>query len=130
MQQYCTLEGIKTRYEIFGSTSDNRLMKIIEQQSILIHVQLKSLPDEAPDLQLILPIAAEEICYGEFLLSEAGANVMSGSQTIGIVKEDIDLKKQVEVGREYRNQGWDKLAKWLKPEEPAPFYGYLGGVNG
>lgn len=126
---YCTVESIKTRFVIVGDDEDTRIRTIIEQQSILIDQRLSVPPDSDPALAIILPIAAEEICAGEYLLAVAGENAIDGILDISILKLGPDPDKIARLAKDLVANGWDKMKAWLKPDIPV-FVGYFSGVDG
>ncbi|MGO0058642.1 hypothetical protein ACTID9_01010 [Brevibacillus fluminis] len=125
---YCTVDAIKTRFAMVGTDDDERLSTIIEQQSVIIDQRLAVAPDADPALAVVLPIAAEEICAGEFLLAAAGENALDGTLDISVLKLGPDPDKIAKRGNELVANGWAKLKTWLKPEIPVIVY--LGGVDG
>lgn len=126
---YCTVESIKTRFVIIGDDEDHRIKTIIEQQSVLIDQRLAVSPDSDPALAIILPIAAEEICAGEYLLAVAGENAIDGILDISILKLGPDPDKIARLAKDLVANGWDKMKAWLKPDIPV-FVGYFSGVDG
>ncbi|NOU54927.1 hypothetical protein HN020_09215 [Brevibacillus borstelensis] len=126
---YCTVESIKTRFVIVGDDEDTRIRTIIEQQSILIDQRLSVPPDSDPALAIILPIAAEEICAGEYLLAVAGENAIDGILDFSILKLGPDPDKIARLAKDLVANGWDKMKAWLKPDIPV-FVGYFSGVDG
>lgn len=125
---YCTVDAIKTRFAIDGTDEDGRLSTIITQQSIIIDQRLAVTPDSDQTLAVLLPIAAEEICAGEFLLAAAGENALDGTLDISVLKLGPDPDKIAKRGNELVANGWAKLKTWLKPD--IPVFVYLGGVDG
>ncbi|MEJ8547188.1 hypothetical protein [Brevibacillus borstelensis] len=126
---YCTVESIKTRFVIIGDDEDKRIQTIIEQQSALIDQRLAVPPDSDPALAIILPIAAEEICAGEYLLAVAGENAIDGILDISILKLGPDPDKIARLAKDLVANGWDKMKAWLKLDIPV-FVGYFSGVDG
>lgn len=126
---YCTVDAVKQRFAIYGSDEDARIQNVIDQQSALIDQRLSVKPDLDPALAVVLPIAAEEICAGEYLLAVAGENAIDGTLDISVLKMGPDPDKIAKRGNELVDNGWSKLTAWLKPELPV-FIGYFSGVDG
>lgn len=127
---YCTVDSIKGRFAIDGSEEDQRITTIITQQSALIEQKLIVLPDADASLAIILPIAAEEICAGEYLLAVSGENAIDGTLDISVLKMGPDPDKIAKRGNELVTNGWTKLKPWLKVEgQSAPII-YFGSVDG
>lgn len=127
---YCTVDAVKGRFGIDGTDDDQRISNIITQQSTLIDQKLTVLPSDDPTLSVVIPIAAEEICAGEFLLAVAGENAIDGTLDISVLKFGPDPDKIAKRGNELVANGWAKLNPWLKVEgQTAPIV-YFGSVDG
>jgi hypothetical protein len=126
---YTTVDAVKARLAIDGTDEDQRIQTIITQQSTLIDQKLAVTPDQDPALAVVLPIAAEEICTGEYLLAVAGENAVDGTLDISVLKIGPDPDKIAKRGNELVANGWAKLKAWLKPENPV-FIGHFSGVDG
>lgn len=126
---YCTVDAIKTRLVIVGDEENERIQTIITQQSALIDQRLSVPHDSDPALAIIMPIAAEEICAGEYLLAVAGENAIDGVLDISILKLGPDPDKIARLAKDLVVNGWDKMKAWLKPDIPV-FVGYFSGVDG
>jgi hypothetical protein len=126
---YTTVDAVKARLAIDGTDEDQRIQTIITQQSTLIDQKLAITPDLDPALAVVLPIAAEEICTGEYLLAVAGENAVDGTLDISVLKIGPDPDKIAKRGNELVTNGWAKLKSWLKPETPV-FIGHFSGVDG
>jgi len=126
---YCTVESVKARFAIDGTDEDQRITMIIRQQSALLDQKLSVLSGADPALAVILPIAAEEICSGEFLLAAAGEIALDGPLDISVLKLGADPDKLAKRGNELVTNGWTKLKSWLKSEQSG-FFGHFSGVDG
>ncbi|WP_309520758.1 hypothetical protein [Brevibacillus agri] len=120
---------MKQRFVIDDAYEDARIQAVIDQQSALIDQRLRVTPDLDPALAVVLPIAAEEICSGEYLLAVAGENAVDGTLDISVLKIGPDPDKIAKRGNELVTNGWAKLKSWLKPETPV-FIGHFSGVDG
>ncbi|WP_429845342.1 hypothetical protein [Brevibacillus sp. FIR094] len=104
-------------------------MTIITQQSTLIDQKLITTPDVEPALAIVLPIATEDICAGEYLLAVAGENAIDGPLDISILKLGPDPDKISKLGKSLVQSGWSKLSTWIMPDAPV-FLGHFSGVDG
>lgn len=127
---YCTVDSVKGRFVIDGTDEDQRIATIITQQSALIDQKLNVIPADDPTLSVVLPIAAEEICAGEYLLAVAGENALDGTLDISVLKMGPDPDKIAKRGNELVVNGWAKLKPWLKVEGQSMSLVYFGGVDG
>ncbi|WP_103110704.1 hypothetical protein [Brevibacillus reuszeri] len=126
---YTTVDAIKTRFVIVGDSEDERIQSVIDRTSAFISQRLSTPPDLDPALAIVLPIAAEDICAGEYLLAVAGENAIDGPLDISILKLGPDPDKIARLGNSLVQNGWAKLTTWLKPEIPV-FVGYFKAVDG
>ncbi|MGG1531387.1 hypothetical protein [Brevibacillus agri] len=126
---YCNVDAVKQRFVIDGAYEDARIQTVVDQQSAIIDQRLRVTPDLDPALAVVLPIAAEEICSGEYLLAVAAENAIDGTLDISVLKLGPDPDKIAKRGNELVANGWSKLIAWLKPELPV-FIGHFSGVDG
>ncbi|MGW9128159.1 hypothetical protein ACWGPW_24610 [Paenibacillus chitinolyticus] len=126
---YTTVDAIKTRFVIVGDSEDERIQSVIDRTSAFISQRLNTTPDLDPALAIVLPIAAEDICAGEYLLAVAGENAIDGPLDISILKLGPDPDKIAKLGNSLVQNGWIKLTAWLKPVVPV-FVGYFKAVDG
>ncbi|MED1954878.1 hypothetical protein [Brevibacillus centrosporus] len=126
---YTTVDAVKARFVIDGTDEDGRILSIINQQSAFIDQRLNTTVEFDPALAVVLPIAAEEICAGEYLLAVAGENAIDGTLDISVLKLGPDPDKIAKRGNELVANGWAKLQTWLKPVIPV-FIGHFNGVDG
>ncbi len=126
---FVTVAAIEKRFGLEPG-EDGRLSTIVDQQKALVTQRLAVQPENDPSLAIIYPIATEEICAGEYLLTVAGENVILGKLDISIIKAEVNPDSIKKLGRELRDDGWSKLKVWLKPDNPSSQLFFFGSVDG